>query len=80
MKVAHSKLRASEELITLSKEVMKEIEKLRSSKDDDDFEAGYKKGARDYLFKVNDMICSRLEKLFSEEENKKDTSATRVYD
>lgn len=45
-----------------------------------DFEAGYKKGARDYLFKVNDMICSRLEKLFSEEENKKDTSATRVYD
>lgn len=52
---------ASEELIALSKEVMKEIEKLRSSKYDDDFRGKQKRHVCNTCLRLNkNNTISRL--------------------
>ena len=58
---------AIEELFGLSRKVLDERANVKYSKDDDDYDAGYKDGVRKGLDVAIGMIHARLEELIEEE-------------
>lgn len=52
-----------EELLALAKKLLDESRSIKHSKDDDDYDAGYKEGGRKALNDAVGMIYERVEEL-----------------
>lgn len=61
--------KTAEELLAAAREINEEIEDIRLSKPEDDYDFGFREGAIKSLFKINEILHNRIEKLIRKEDS-----------